>query len=78
MSKLGDLARECGVAIVLLSQVPRIDKKITINDLYLDEESLNNLSNIMYLCRNYEDNSVEIEVLKGKLLRNVRIKLKLD
>ena len=32
----------------------------------------------MYLCRNYEDNSVEIEVLKGKLLRNVRIKLKLD
>lgn len=78
LSKLGDLARECGVAIVLLSQVPRIDKKITIDDLYLDEEALNNLSNIMYLCRNYEDNGVEIEVLKGKLLRNVRIKLKLD
>ena len=32
----------------------------------------------MYLCRNYEDDGVEIEVLKGKLLQNVRIKLKLD
>lgn len=78
LSRLGDLARECGVAIVLLSQVPKIDKKITVDDLYLDEDSLNDLSNIICLCRNYEDNGVEIEVLKGKLLRNVRIKLKLD
>lgn len=57
LSKLYQLVKEYNVTVVLVSLCQRTNKEISINDLFLDKDSLDKLDNIFYL---YNGNTVEI------------------
>lgn len=72
LNKLYVLAQEYGISIIAVGLLQRTNKEITINDLCLDETTLNNLENIFYLYNNYKDNNVDIEIFKNN--KNLPIK----
>lgn len=57
LSKLYQLVKEYNVSVVLVSLCQRTNKEISVNDLFLDKDSLDKLDNIFYL---YNGNTVEI------------------
>lgn len=57
LSKLYQLVKEYNISVVLVSLCQRTNKEISINDLFLDKDSLDKLNNIFYL---YNGNTVEI------------------
>ena len=73
------LAQEYDISIIAVDLLQRTNKEITINDLYLDETTLNNLENIFYLYNNYKSNNVDIEIFKNNkslpIKTNINLKL---
>ena len=59
------LAQEYDISIIAVGLLQRTNKEITINDLCLNETTLNNLENIFYLCNNYKGNDVDLEIFKN-------------
>lgn len=59
LSKLYQLVKEYNVTVVLVSLCQRTNKVISINDLFLDKNSLDKLDNIFYL-----DNDNNVEIIK--------------
>ena len=72
LNKLYELSQEYNISIIAVGLLQRTNKEITINDLCLDETTLNNLENIFYLYNNYKDNNVDIEIFKNN--KNLPIK----
>ena len=79
LNKLYVLAQEYGISIIAVGLLQRTNKEITINDLCLDETTLNNLENIFYLHNNCKDNNVDIEIFKNNnnlpIKTNINLKL---
>ena len=65
LSKLYKLSKDYNITIIAVGLLQRTNKEITINDLCLDETTLNNLENIFYLYNNYKDNNVDLEIFKN-------------
>lgn len=65
LSKLYELSKKYNITIIAVTLLQETNKEITINDLCLDETTLNNLENIFYLYNNYKDNNVDIEIFKN-------------
>lgn len=59
LSKLYQLVKEYNISVVLVSLCQRTNKVISINDLFLDKNSLDKLDNIFYL-----DNDNNVEIIK--------------
>lgn len=72
LNKLYVLAQEYDISIIAVGLLQRTNKEITINDLCLNETTLNNLENIFYLYNNCKDNNVDIEIFKNN--KNLPIK----
>lgn len=79
LSKLYELSKKYNITIIAVGLLQRTNKEITINDLFLDESTLNNLENIFYLYNENKDNNVDIEILKNNkslpLKTNINLKL---
>ena len=79
LSKLYELSKKYNITIIAVSLLQGTNKEITINDLCLNETTLNNLENIFYLYNNYKDNKVKIEILKNNkslpIKTNINLKL---
>lgn len=77
LSKLYELSKKYNITIIAVSLLQETNKEITINDLCLDETTLNNLENIFYLYNNNKDNKVEIFKNNKSLPIKTNINLKL-
>lgn len=79
LRKLYELSKKYNITIITVSLLQGTNKEITINDLCLDETTLNNLENIFYLYNNYKDNKVNIEIFKNNkslpIKTNINLKL---
>lgn len=79
LSKLYELSKKYNITIIAVGLLQRTNKEITINDLFLDESTLNNLENIFYLYNENKDNNVDIEIFKNNkslpLKTNINLKL---
>ena len=79
LNKLYVLAQEYDISIIAVDLLQRTNKEITINDLCLNETTLNNLENIFYLHNNCKDNNVDIEIFKNNnnlpIKTNINLKL---
>ena len=79
LSKLYELSKKYNITIIAVGLLQRKNKEITINDLFLDESTLNNLENIFYLYNENKDNNVDIEIFKNNkslpLKTNINLKL---
>lgn len=79
LSKLYKLSKDYNITIIAVGLLQRTNKEITINDLFLDESTLNNLENIFYLYNENKDNNVDIEIFKNNkslpLKTNINLKL---
>lgn len=79
LSKLYKLSKDYNITIIAVGLLQRANKEITINDLFLDESTLNNLENIFYLYNENKDNNVDIKIFKNNktlpLKTNINLKL---
>lgn len=79
LSKLYELSKKYNITIIAVGLLQKTNKEITINDLFLDESTLNNLENIFYLYNENKDNNVDIEIFKNNkslpLKTNINLKL---
>lgn len=77
LRKLYKLSKEYNITIIAVGLLQGINKEMTINDLCLDETTLNNLENIFYLYNNYKDNKVNIEIFKNNKSLPIRTTINL-
>ena len=79
LSKLYELSKKYNITIIAVTLLQETNKEITINDLCLNETTLNNLENIFYLYNNYKDNKVNIEIFNNNkslpIKTNINLKL---
>lgn len=79
LNELVSLAKKCDVEVVVLSQLPRMDK-ITIDELEIEESVLKDLENIIYLCYDRKDNDslVEVNILKSEKSKGGKTNIELN
>lgn len=75
INELYNLAQEYNISLLVLSQLPKTEKELTINDLYLDKMSLDNLENVFYLNNDSGNNELKIFRLNETSTFNINIEL---